>query len=199
MKWPVGIVFVVSAILLSSCEAVFTFSPLKAFATDPSKMSPAQQVAYAETALSSGNIDAMTSAYNAIKSSTDPSTQLLAGELAFTISGATNVMTQALGVVASGGSLSSIQTELQSINTSLVSDGAQDVVAADNAGVPVSDTQYALAAASLAASAAKQAGGYSNLSSLTSGQPGYTDYQLAKTLSAKITSPDLSSAIQDLM
>ncbi len=199
MKWPTAIVVVVSLVFLSSCEAVFTFSPLKAFATDPSKMSPAQQVAYAEQALASGNVDAMTSAYNAIKDSTDPSTQLLAGELAFNISGATNVVTQALGVVASGGSLSSVQSELQSINTSLVSAGAQDIVAADNAGVPVSDTQYAVAAASLAASAAAQAGGYSNLSSLTSGQPGYADYQLAKTLSAKITSPSLSSAINDLM
>ena len=186
------------AVLLISCQAVFTYSPLKAFQRNPANMTPEQKVAYAQQALASGDPAAMKSAYDAIKNSTDPATNLLAGELAFGASGATTALTQVLAEVASGGSLSNVQTVLNSVDTSLVTSGAQNIVNADNGGVAVTDSQYAIASAALAASAAKQAGGFSNLSTLTSGDPGYADLQQAKDLAAKITSPDLTSVLQSI-
>ncbi|HUX21499.1 MAG TPA: hypothetical protein VMW69_09675 [Spirochaetia bacterium] len=187
-----------AATLMVSCQAVFTYSPLKGLQRNPANMSPSQQVAYAQNALASGDPTAMKAAYDAIKSSTDPSTNLLAGELAFGASGATSALTQALADVASGGSLTDVQALLNSVDTSLVAEGAQNIINADNGGVAVSDSQYAIASASLAASAAKQAGGFSNLASLTSSDPGYADLQQAKDLASKITSSDLTSVLQSI-
>ncbi|HUZ16940.1 MAG TPA: hypothetical protein VMV68_01045 [Spirochaetia bacterium] len=187
------------AALFVSCQAVFTFSPLKAFAADPSTMSPSQQAAYAQQALASGDTTAMRNAYNAISSSTDPSTSLLAAELAFGASGATDVLTQALGVIASGGDVATLQSALNRVNLSLVTAGAQHIETADAANVPITDTQYAIAAAAIAASAAQLAGGYQNLSTLTSSDPGWSELQQAQGLANKISSPELSSALQGVM
>jgi hypothetical protein len=187
-----------AAALMVSCQAVFTYSPLKGLQRNPANMSPSQQVAYAQNALASGDPAAMKQAYEAIKNSTDPSTNLLAGELAFGASGATDALTQALADVASGGSLTDVQALLKTVDTNLVAAGAQNIINAENGGVAVSDSQYAIASASLAASAASQAGGFSNLASLTSSDPGYSDLQKAKDLASKISSPDLTSVLQSI-
>lgn len=161
-------------------------------------MTSAQKVAYAQQALQSGNTAAMKKAYDAIKGSTDPQTNLLAGELAFSASGASNALTQALGDVASGASLSSVQSTLNSVDINLAVDGAKNIQAASAGKASVSDTQYAVASAAYVVAAAQQAGGFDKLSSLTSSDPGYSDLQQAQSLAKNITSPELASALQSI-
>lgn len=193
-----GLVGVLTAALLVSCEAVFTFSPLKSFQRNPANMTPAQQVAYAEQALQSGDPATMKAAYDTIKNSTNPQTNLLAGELAFGASGASDALTKALADVASGASISSLQTELNTVDINLATQGAQSIMKASAGGATVSDSQYAIASASYAVAAAQQAGGFDKLSTLTSGDPGYADLQQAKNLVSSITSPDLTSTLQSI-
>ena len=73
--------------LLSSCEQVFTYSPLSWAQRDPSDLSDAQKIAYAESVLGSGDADAMADAYEAIQDSSDPDVQYLASQLAIGASG----------------------------------------------------------------------------------------------------------------
>lgn len=74
----------------------------------------------------------------------------------------------------------------------------QNIINADSGGASVTDSQYAIASAALAASAAKQAGGFTNLSTLTASDPGYATLQQAKDLASKISSPDLTSVLQSI-
>lgn len=202
-KWgAIGACVLAFAFVLSSCEQVFTFSPLKAFQRNPSQMSAAQKVTYAQDALASGDPATMKEAYNAISADAtnnpkDGSLNLLAGQLAFGASGATSALTQALADVASGASLSTLQTVANSVDINLVTDGAKNIVNADNAGQPVTDSQYAIASAALVVAAAQQAGGYQQLTTSNYSGPGSTDLQQAKDLASKITSsPELTSALQ---
>lgn len=194
-----GLFGLLSATLLISCEAVFTYSPLKAFQRNPANMTPAQQVTYAEQALQSGDSATMKTAYEAIKNSTDPQTNLLAGELAFGASGASEALTKALAEVASGASVSSLQSTLDTVDINLATQGAQNIVKASAGGATVSDSQYAIASASYAVAAAQQAGGFDKLANVTaSTDPGYADLQQAKSLLSNITSSDLTSTLQSI-
>ncbi len=185
------------AVMLSSCQAVFTFSPLASFQRNPATMTAAQQITYAQQALATGDPSTMKAAYDAIKSSTDPEVNLLAGQLAFGASGATDALTQALADVASGGSLPSINTVLQNVDITLATAGAVNIQNASSGGATVTDSQYAIASAAYIVVAAQQAGGFSQLASLTSAtQPAYNNLQSAKSLVNNIQSPDLTSTIQ---
>jgi len=159
-----GIAFL--GIAFTSCQQVFTYSPLKAFQRSPTSMSPQQKVEYAQEALASGDTSAMKQAFDAIKDSTDPQTNLLASQLAFGASGATQVFNQVLGALASGSSSSqdvadlssTVQTAINNVDVNLAAEGAQQLADAAAGGAAVTDEQYAVAAASLVASAVKQSG-----------------------------------------
>lgn len=197
-RFMLGLFGVLAAALLVSCQAVFTFSPLKSFQRNPANMTPAQQVAYAEEALQSGDPATMKTAYDVIKNSTSPQTNLLAGELAFGASGASDALTKALADVASGASVSSLQTTLNTVDINLAVQGAQNILKASAGGATVNDSQYAIASASYAVAAAQQAGGFDQLATLTSGDPGYADLQTAQSLVSNIQSPDLTSTLQSI-
>jgi len=83
-------------LLLASCEQMFTYSPLSWAQRDPADLSDAQKIAYAESVLGSGDTDAMADAYDAIKDSSDPDTQLLASQLAIGASGLNEAIQDAL-------------------------------------------------------------------------------------------------------
>jgi hypothetical protein len=197
-KLRIGLTTIAAFALLASCEAVFTFSPLEGLARDPSQLSPQQKVEYAQEALASGDTAAMKKAYDAIKGSKDPSTNVLAGELAFGASGASGALTKALAVIAGGGDESSLDSILDSVDLSLATAGAQNIVSADAGGADVTDSQYAIAASAYALSAANAAGGFENFP-LSSGDPGYADYEQAQQLADKVSSSDLSSALQSIL
>jgi len=95
-----GALFVVLLILLlGSCEQMFTFSPLSWAQRDPSNLSDAQKIAYAEGVLGSGDTDAMADAYNAIKDSSDPDVQYLASQLAVGASGLNEAAEEILALI----------------------------------------------------------------------------------------------------
>jgi hypothetical protein len=76
--------------LLGGCEAVFTASFLSFLQRDPANLPAAQQAAWAEQALASGDPDAMAEAYELVKN--DPANELLAAHLALELSGVPQVM-----------------------------------------------------------------------------------------------------------
>ena len=67
---------IVVAILFGACERVFTVAPLSFLQRDPANLSNEQLIAYAEDALAAGDRDAMLAAYNLLRTTTDPATQV---------------------------------------------------------------------------------------------------------------------------
>ncbi len=90
----VGVLFLF--LLVTSCQQVFTYSPLSWAQRDPSTLPEAQKIAYAKEALASGDTAAVTAAYNALKGSTDPDTQALASQLAVSASGINDAIADVL-------------------------------------------------------------------------------------------------------
>ena len=102
-KISIIIIVVAAFLLLSSCQQIFTYSALESWAQrDPSGLSDEQQVAYAESALASGDSEAIAAAYLAIAGSDDPDTNLLASELAFAGSGVSDAIGDAAALLESG-------------------------------------------------------------------------------------------------
>lgn len=77
---------------LLGCEVIFTTSLLSFLQRDPASLPPAQQVAWAEQALASGDPAAMAAAYDLVKD--DPANALLAARLALELSGVPGVLSQ---------------------------------------------------------------------------------------------------------
>jgi hypothetical protein len=90
------LLIVLLPILLISCEQMFTHSLFEWAQRDPSNLSEAQQVSYAQSVLGSGDKDAMTDAYEAIKDNSDPEVQLLAAKLAVGASGLNEAVESAI-------------------------------------------------------------------------------------------------------
>lgn len=160
------------AVGLAACENVFTTSPLSFLQRDPSTLSPEQQVSYGEEALASGDPDAMADAYEALRESDDPETQLLAADLALGASEIEGTITQALAGLQEGGDPEAVLEEalagFDDEDLARMQDAADLVDAADESASPSAE-QYALAAVGLIAVSASESDG--DLSSTTvSGQ-----------------------------
>lgn len=90
--------FVLLLSLTSSCEQMFTYSPLTWAQRDPANLPEAQQVAYAENLLGSGaSKEELAAAYEAIADSSDPEVQYLASQVAFAASGVNEAVEDVLG------------------------------------------------------------------------------------------------------
>lgn len=142
------------ALLLASCESVFTTSLLSFLQRDPSKLSPEQQVAYGRDALASGDPDQMAAAYDVLKDSDDPSTQLLAADLAL---GAVELEGTLLEAASADDPVAAIEAALDGYSDddfAKMSDAAALVDAADDSVEPTAE-QYVFAAAGLLAVAAE--------------------------------------------
>ncbi len=146
-KISIFIIVVPALLLLSSCQQIFTYSPLSDFARNPADLSEEQQVAYAENALASGDSAAIAAAYLAIAGSDDPDTNLLASELAFAASGVSDAIGGASVLLESGeGDFMELLTGLDS---DLLQGSAEEFESAIVGGVEPTEDQYMNAAVSV--------------------------------------------------
>jgi len=157
----------ISALLLSACERVFTSSPFDFLQRDPASYSEAQQLAFAEDALASGDEAAMAAAFDLLSTSTDPETQLIAVELAFGAAGVASTLTDVIaGLAAEGADPETVIAEaldgFTEADLALLLSAATLLDQADDSVTPTAE-QYAFAAIGLIAAAADDAGGIDNL------------------------------------
>ncbi len=147
---------VLSVLLISSCEAIFTYSPVSFLQRDPANMSTAQKVSYAEEALSSGNKDAMLKAYESIKdlaskNPKDVELNMLAAKLAVELSGVPDVIDEIVqGKIDLGGNDAGKQIADflggNGVDPSLMIEASTYYVNADSNGGDLSSTDYIMGA-----------------------------------------------------
>ena len=146
------LLFVLIPMFSISCEQFFTHSLMSWAQRDPSNLPKAQQIAYAESVLGSGDKNAMADAYDAIKDNSDPDVQLLASKLAVGASGINEAVEQALEDLESG-STSSLETYLGSIDSTMLDNAVTSMAAATDdpatASEVTSEEYLTVAAASL--------------------------------------------------
>ena len=154
-------------VALAGCEQVFTYNVFSEFSRDPANLSTQQKRTYAQSALESGDQGAMDEAYKAIRdealASDDPELTSLATDLALGASGINDVAPD-LAERAMSGELSdseaieeAVKSSLDKIDTDSLGDVADLINKTKENGATVSEEQYVLAAAGLAAKEAKEA------------------------------------------
>lgn len=156
-----------AALSLAGCERIFTTSPFSFMRRDPSTYTTAQLLVFAEDALASGDREAMAAAYELLRDSTDPDTQLLAVELGLGAAGVDIVLTEIVAGLATEGSdaetvIGDALGAFSDEDLAVLVEVAALLDAADESTAPTSD-QYVFAAAGLIAAAAADAGGVGNL------------------------------------
>jgi hypothetical protein len=158
----------VALVALAGCEQVFTYNVFSSFQRNPENLSSEQQKSYAQSALESGDQEAMADAYAALRDealeSGDPELTSLATDLALGASGINDVAPE-LAEKALSGELSDSDDVESALGDAL--DQIQDTQALDDAaalikktkenGGTVSEDQYVLATAGLVAKKAKEA------------------------------------------
>jgi hypothetical protein len=169
------VVVSVAVVLLAGCEQFFTNNWFSDYQRDPADLPFDQQVAYAESALNSGDPDAMADAYDALadsledRNNKDPDLNSLAAELAIGASGLTDTLPD-LADAAVNGNFSS-QADLANAVNDVLGDvdyayideaaGQLDQITAN--GGEVSEEQYVFVAAGLMMKEAEKQGGVDNL------------------------------------
>ena len=132
-------------LIFISCQAVFTYSPLESFQRDPSTLSPEQRIAFAESALASGDVEVMAAAYEAIAGSDNPETNLLAADLAIGASGLTDAITS----LVSQSEEADFEDLFDSIDTDMLDNAVTEFSNAEDGETDISGDQYINAAAAL--------------------------------------------------
>lgn len=154
------------SLVLAGCENFFTSSPLAFLQRDPASLSAEQQIQYAEDALTSGDTEAMESAYEVLKDSDDPETQLLAADLALGAAELEGAVTEAVAGIAAGDDVeTTLETALDGFtdeDLALMEAAATLVDDADAETAPSSE-QYVYAAIGLVAVAVDSAGDFETL------------------------------------
>ncbi len=186
-----GVLF--SLLLLVSCQQVFTYSPLSWAQRDPSTLSEAQKIVYAEEALASGDIAAVKAAYEALKASTDPDTQVLVSQLAMSASGINEAIADALSNQIFDASA------VAGIDSTWLINAEASMYKADSGGADITSDEYLTVAAGLVVLAAQSNG--NDISTLpfssTTGDIDGTDLEKAVYYAdaAGYTSADLESML----
>ena len=141
---------------LASCQAVFTFSPLSFLQRDPAALSEAQQLEYAQTALESGDAEAIQAAYDAIReaalSSDDPLLQYTAAQLALELSGVGDVFTGLLGSLGEGDAAGGLELSADvfaALDMDLLAEAAGLLEGAEADGASLTATDYFVGAVGL--------------------------------------------------
>ncbi len=124
---------IAAVLVLGGCQAIFTYSPVQALQRDPSTLTAAERLTYAENALASGNKDTMKIAYNAIKNDPGTAAQYTAAQLGIEASGVPSLILTAVTDMLSGG-------------TSAFTSGGPSVVTDFLAANPSVDPSYLIAA-----------------------------------------------------
>jgi hypothetical protein len=161
----------VTLLLLAGCEQFFTNNLFSGLQRDPSNLPFEQQVAYAESALNSGDTDAMADAYDALSDSLDDRNNKdadlnsLAAELAIGASGLTDTVPE-LADAAINGSFSNqtelanaINDELDDVDYTYIDEAKTQLDAIKANGGEVSAEQYLFVAAGLIMKDGQAAGG----------------------------------------
>lgn len=177
------------SLVLSACQAVFTYSPFSFLQRDLASLPPEQQVTRAQDALSTGDTDSIAAAYIAITDileatdTPDPELSLLAADLAFAASGMTDVFTQVLQDPESlaGATSEDFTDTLESLDIELIAEGATHVKTAMEADAEVSSTQYVIAGLARLASAVEQAGSFDDVVGPEPTDAWYEDMQDAES------------------
>jgi len=165
------ILAVITIMIYTSCQQIFTYSALEWAQRDPADLPPAQQIAYAESILSSGDTDAMADAYAVIDDllDDDPDNvdlQLLAADLAIGGSG----ITDAIANLDLENLDTSIEDILADIDLDLVAASADHIIAAEALDpTAISEEQYLNTGLILLAQAADEAGDFTALNLITIG------------------------------
>ena len=167
------ILLVISVLVLSACERVFTASPFEFLQRDPASYSEAQLLSFAEDALASGDEAAMAAAFALLADSTDPETQLIAVELALGASGVgPAVISVIAGLSAEGADSETVIADaldgFTEADLALLVQAAALLDQADDSVTPTAE-QYAFTAIGLIAAAADDAGGVENINPPPSG------------------------------
>lgn len=183
----VRVAVILAALVTTSCEMVFTTSPLAFLQRDPARLSPEQQLTFGRDALASGDRDQMAEAFELLKESDDPDIQLLAGQLGIAASGLEAAVYGALPeIIAAADDQAALQAVLDETLEGFSEDDLQmmgeaaALVAAAEGSVTPSAEQYVFAAVALIAVAAEQHGGVGRLERVEEGDPGYADVEQAK-------------------
>lgn len=164
------IVPALALVLLSGCERIFTTSPFAFLRRDPSSYSVAQQIAFAEDALASGDEEAMAVAFELLRDSTDPETQLLAVELGLGAAGVEAAISSVLAGLATEGAdpetvIGEALASFSDEDLEILVETAALLDTADESIAPTAE-QYAFTAVGLIAAAAASEG-VENLSNPT--------------------------------
>lgn len=174
-KLSVIVLAAVTILIYASCQQIFTYSALEWAQRDPSSLPPEQQIAYAESILSSGDTAAMAEAYDVINdlvtaNPDDVELQLLAADLAIGGSG----IADAIANLDLNDLEASVETVLASLDLTLVAASADHIIAAEALDpTAISEEQYLNTGLILLAKAADEAGSFSLLSTI-SADPGWT-------------------------
>ena len=168
-KILVIIMVLVTILIYTSCQQIFTYSVLEWAQRDPANLPEAQQIAYAESILTSGDTEAMAEAYEVINdlvtdNPDDVELRLLAADLAIGGSG----ITDAIANLDLENLDTSVETILASLDLTLVAAAADHVIAAEALDpTAISAEQYLNTGLILLAKAADEAvGGFSSLGSI---------------------------------
>jgi hypothetical protein len=143
-KFKFIVLSVITILIYTSCQQIFTYSALEWAQRDPSDLPPAQQISYAESILSSGDTDAMADAYAVIDDllDDDPNNvdlQLLAADLAIGGSG----ITDAIADLDLDNLDTSVEDILANLDLDLVDAAADHVILAEGIdATAISTEQY---------------------------------------------------------
>lgn len=168
MKRSSLIVYLIFPVMLlaavTSCQRVFTYSPLSFMQRDPSTLPADQQVSYAENMLASGSAEDMAAAYALIQAllaqdSTNPDLQILAAELAIGGSGLGGLLSS----LDTSAGLDTLNASLETLNLDLAGDVSGHVDAAVANGGTVSESLYVNASMAILANEANDAGGFDQI------------------------------------
>ena len=159
-----------SVLLFTGCEQVFTANVFSSFTRDPSKLPFDQQVAYAESALSSGDAATMADAYDALAASlaknnnTDADLNLLASNLAVGASGLTDQLPDLVQAAMDGNFATqadlatAVDAVIPTIDYSYISAAQSQLADAKTNGGTITEDQYLMVAVGMVLQTADTAG-----------------------------------------
>ncbi|MFP4067390.1 MAG: hypothetical protein ACLFRR_11975 [Spirochaetaceae bacterium] len=162
-------------VLLGGCEQLFSTNAFSGLHRDPSKLSYDEQIAYGESALSSGDADVMADAYDALSESlekednSDPELNGLAVELAIGGSGLKDIFSDLLEAAVDGAFSNeqdladALDDELDEVDYDYINEAVDQVDLIKANGGEVKKEQYVLVAVGLLMREAEAAGGVENL------------------------------------
>jgi hypothetical protein len=163
----------VTLFLLAGCEQFFSTNLLSGMRRDPKNLSFDQQVAYGQSALNSGDPDAMADAYDALSESLedndDPELNSLAAELAIGASGLNDTVPDLVDAAVEGDFSNktelgnAVNDVLDDVDYDYINEAAGQIDQIQANGGEVTEEQYLLVGAGLVMQDAQAAGGVENL------------------------------------